>query len=89
MSASALDRFRQRAEARRALNAAFGAAPEPKGLNGTEAANRAVAAAAPDSTVIFLTRSEYQDLIYRAGVAELKSYKGKRIFIVSDAPEAS
>lgn len=61
--------------------------PKPGELNGTEAANRAVAECAPDSSMIFLTRSEYQDLIYRAHLAELKTYKGKYIWIVSDAAD--
>lgn len=53
-------------------------------VNGIEAANRAVAECAEDSSMIFLTKSEYEDLIFRAVVPELKTYKKKTIFVVSD-----
>jgi hypothetical protein len=57
-------------------------------LNGTEAANRAVIESnAKGAGIIFLTRSEYQDLCYRANLSELSRYKGKTIFIVSDPIE--
>lgn len=59
----------------------------PKELNGLEAANRAVANCAPDSTLIFLTKSEYQDLVYRANLHDMKTYKKKTIIIVSDPIE--
>lgn len=78
---------------KKALHQLFSNKPKPKPipgeLNGTEAANKAVAECAPDSSMIFLTRSEYQDLIYRAHLAELKTYKGKYIVIVSDAVDDS
>jgi len=61
--------------------------PKPEELNGVEAANRAVANCAQDSTLIFLTKSEYQDLLYRSNLAELKTYKKKIICIVSDPIE--
>lgn len=77
------DRFAQREQARHQLAAAFTPAAAQE-LNGVDAANRAVADAAPDSTMIFLPRSAYQDLLYRAGLSELKSYKGKHIVVVSD-----
>lgn len=58
---------------------------EPKKeLNGLEAANMAVANCAPDSSIIFLTKSQYQDLLYRANLHDMKTYKKKTIFIVSD-----
>lgn len=76
-------RFAQREQARRELGAVFAPAAAQE-LNGIDAANRAVANAAPDSTVIFLASSAYQDLLYRAGLSELKSYKGKHIIVVSD-----
>lgn len=53
-------------------------------VNGVEAANRAVANCAPDSSMIFLTRSEYEDLLSRAQVSDLRTYKKKTIVIVSD-----
>jgi hypothetical protein len=53
-------------------------------LNGVEAANKAVENCSPDSTIIFLKKSEYEDLLFRATLAELKIYKGKRIIVVSD-----
>lgn len=57
-------------------------------LNGTQAANRAVeAATARGSSLIVLTKSEYQDLCYRASLPELTRYKGKTIWIVSDPVE--
>lgn len=57
-------------------------------INGTEAANRAVIEAnAKRSGIIFLTRSEYQDLIFRAVLPELARYKGKTIWITSDPTE--
>lgn len=55
-------------------------------LNGVDAANRAVAACAPDATLIFLTRSAYSDLLTRSQVSELTRYKGKFIVVVSDDP---
>jgi hypothetical protein len=58
---------------------------EPKKeLNGLEAANMAVANCAADSSIIFLTKSQYQDLLYRANLHDMKTYKKKTIFIVSD-----
>jgi CheY-like chemotaxis protein len=57
---------------------------EKKELNGLEAANRAVANCTPDSSIIFLTKSEYQDLLYRAKLNEMRNYKKKTIIIVSD-----
>jgi hypothetical protein len=75
-------------EARRRLEELFcstAAPPRDEGkLNGVEAANRAVANAGPGSTLIFLKRTEYHDLLCRAGLPELKSYKGKQLMIVSD-----
>lgn len=57
-------------------------------LNGTEVANKAaVEAAAKGSGIIFLTRSEYQDLCYRANLPELRRYKGYTIWITSDPIE--
>lgn len=56
-------------------------------FNGTAIANQAVIEAnAKGSVIIFLTRSAYQDLCYRANLPELKRYKGKTIWIVSDDP---
>lgn len=55
-----------------------------KEINGVEAANKAVENCAPDSMIIFLTRSEYQDLLARANLPELKSYKKKMIIVTSD-----
>jgi Zn-finger nucleic acid-binding protein len=66
-------------EARRQLDHLF-----RRELDGVEAANRAVAALDPDCTMIFLTRSEYQDLLIRSRLPELASYKGKHITVVSD-----
>jgi hypothetical protein len=54
-------------------------------VDGKAAANKAVAECDPDSSMIFLTKSEYEDLIYQAVVAELKTYKKKVIIVVSDA----
>lgn len=57
-------------------------------LNGTAIANQAVVEAnAKGSSIIFLTRSAYQDLCYRANLPELARYKGKTIWIVSDSPK--
>jgi hypothetical protein len=54
-------------------------------FNGTAIANQAVIEAnAKGSGIIFLTRSVYQDLCYRANLPELVRYKGKTIWIVSD-----
>jgi hypothetical protein len=53
-------------------------------VNGIEAANLAVSKCDPDSTIIFLTRSEYQDLLSRSVLSELKRYKRKAIIVVSD-----
>jgi hypothetical protein len=55
-----------------------------KELNGLEVANKAVANCGPDSSIIFLTKSEYQDLLYRANLHDMKTYKKKSIIIVSD-----
>jgi len=58
-------------------------------LNGTAIANQAVAEAnAKGSVIIFLTKSAYQDLCYRANLPELARYKGKTIWITSDEPAA-
>ena len=58
---------------------------EPKKeLNGLDAANMAVANCTPDSSIIFLTKSQYQDLLYRANLHDMKTYKKKTIFIISD-----
>ncbi len=58
--------------------------PKVEELNGVQAANRAVANCGEDGTLIFLTRSEYQDLVNRSNVPDLKTYKKKTICIVSD-----
>jgi hypothetical protein len=60
------------------------AATSPE-LNGTAIANKAVAeATAEGRSLIFLTRSEYQDLCHRAVLPDLDRYKGKAICVVSD-----
>jgi hypothetical protein len=57
-------------------------------LNGTAIANQAVIEAnARGSVIIFLPRSVYQDLCYRANLPELARYKGKTIWITSDPVE--
>jgi hypothetical protein len=53
-------------------------------VNGVQAANRAVAACAPGSSMIFLPRTLYQDLLTRSRVPDLARYKGKTIVVVSD-----
>lgn len=53
-------------------------------LNGVDAANRAVEGCAEDTTLIFLHRSEYEDLCYRNCVDKLDRYKGKQIVVTSD-----
>jgi hypothetical protein len=64
------------------LSASASASPE---LNGTAIANKAVVeATAEGRSLIFLTRSEYQDLCHRAVLPELARYKGKAICVVSD-----
>lgn len=56
-------------------------------FNGVIAANQAVERATKEgSSMIFLTRSEYEDLIFRACLPELNSYKGKFVMVVSDPP---
>lgn len=55
-----------------------------KSTFGVLAANKAVLESELDSTLIYLTVSEYQDLCSNACVAELKKYKGKTIMIISD-----
>jgi hypothetical protein len=69
----------QQKEAKRALRA-LGE------LDGEAAANRAVERAGPDRSLIFLTRSVYEDLLARTCLPELKRYKGKHIVITSDNP---
>ena len=62
-------------------------APSPD-IDGRAIANAAVIEAnAKGSGIIFLTRSAYQDLCYRANLPELARYKGKTIWIVSDPIE--
>jgi hypothetical protein len=57
-------------------------------FNGTALANQAVIEAnAKGSGIIFLARSAYQDLCYRANLPELVRYKGKTIWITSDPTE--
>lgn len=57
---------------------------ELKPVNGVEAANKAVAECAEDSSMIFLTKAEYEDLLFRSVLAELKTYKKKMIIVVSN-----
>lgn len=67
------------------IAALFAAACAPTELNGTTLANTAVADAnARGGSIIFLTRTVYQDLCYRANLPELARYKGKAIWITSD-----
>lgn len=62
-------------------------APKPD-IDGTAIANEAVIEAnTKGSGIIFLTRSAYQSLCYRAHLPELVRYKGKTIWIVSDPIE--
>lgn len=53
-------------------------------INGVQLANRAVEACGEGCSMIFLSRSEYQDLLTRSRVPDLCRYKGKTIVIVSD-----
>jgi len=70
------------------IAALFAAAMSAADFNGTAIANQAVAEAnAKGAAIIFLTKSAYQDLCYRANLPELARYKGKTIWIVSDPAE--